>query len=153
MGAFTEEVAKKLNAILEKTYDAEKGFDKAAENCSAKSLASWFTERALDRHRFGNELKREITNFGEEYTESGSLTGGAHRAWMDIKALFSGDNNEAMLEEAIRGEKAALEEYKDVLKEHDLPPSTFALLTSQMAQIDYGLALIMMTKDLDYERK
>jgi uncharacterized protein (TIGR02284 family) len=72
---------------------------------------------------------------------------------MDVKALFAADNDEAMLEEAIRGEKAALEEYQDALKEQDLPRSVFTLLTSQMAQIDYGLALIMMTKDLDYERK
>jgi uncharacterized protein (TIGR02284 family) len=148
-----EDLGKRLNAILQKTYDAEKGFDKAAENCTAKSLATWFAERALDRHRFANEIKREISNFGEDYEKSGSIAGGAHRAWMDVKALFAADNDEAMLEEAIRGEKAALEEYQDALKEQDLPRSVFTLLTSQMAQIDYGLALIMMTKDLDYERK
>lgn len=153
MGKYTEEVGRKLNAILEKTYDAEKGFGKAAENCEVRSLATWFNERALDRHRFINELKREISAFGEDYKNKGTLAGDAHRAWMDIKSLFSNDHAEAMLDEAIRGEKAALEEYKEVLKEKDLPRSTITLLTSQMAQIDYGLALIMGLKDLDYERK
>ncbi|WP_339709152.1 PA2169 family four-helix-bundle protein [uncultured Kriegella sp.] len=153
MEKYTEVIGRKLNAILEKTYDAEKGFGKAAENCEVRSLATWFNERALDRHRFINELKREINAFGEGYKDNGTLAGDAHRTWMDIKSLFSKDHAEAMLEEAIRGEKVALEEYKEVLKEKDLPRSTIALLTSQMAQIDYGLALIMGVKDLDYEKQ
>ena len=59
---------------------------------------------------------------------------------MDIKAFLSSDNDEAMLEEAIRGEKAAIEEYKDVLSETTLPPSTSTLLTQQMNQIELDLS-------------
>ena len=32
MSAYTENVGNKLNKLLEKTYDAEKGYEKAAEN-------------------------------------------------------------------------------------------------------------------------
>lgn len=152
-GTYQKEVGKRLNAILQKTYDAEKGFGKAAERCKIRSLATWFNDRALDRHRFAIELKREITAFGEQAEDHGSLAGEAHRAWMDVKALFSSDSDEAMLKEAIRGEKAALEEYQEVLRESNLPKSSEAMLTAQMSQIDYGLVLIMSTKDLDFDRK
>ena len=44
-----------------------------------------------------------------------------HRAWMDVKALFSANDDDSMLEEAIRGEKASVEEYDEVSKDVHLP--------------------------------
>lgn len=153
MKAYTKEVADIMNAILEKTYDAEQGFLKAAENSKAKSLVIWFTQRAMDRQRFGTQIKWEMGPYVIDVSNNGSVAGGVHRAWIDIKAFVTQDRDEAMLEEAIRGEKAALEEYGAALREQNLPPSAFALLTSQRAHIEYGLALLMRTKALEFERK
>jgi hypothetical protein len=36
MSTYTDEVGEKLNDLLEKTYDAEKGIKKAAENTEHK---------------------------------------------------------------------------------------------------------------------
>jgi uncharacterized protein (TIGR02284 family) len=49
-----------------------------------------------------------LKTFGEELDKGGSVTGAAHRTWMEVKYWFSADDDESMLEEAIRGEKAAL---------------------------------------------
>ena len=139
---------KKLNAILERTYDAEQGFAKAAQGCKAKSLASWFNDRALDRSLFAEELKKEIQAMGGKKTNMGSFRGGAHRAWMDIKALFSYDNNEAMIDEVLKGEKSALKEYEEILSEEGLPKTTIAILTSQKTKIDHGLILLSSLKEV-----
>lgn len=148
MSTYTEKVGDKLNDILEKTYDAEKGFKKAANNTDNLALKNYFENKANQRYDFGHELKNEIAGFGQKVDKGDSLTGKAHRAWMDIKALFSSDDAEAMLEEAIKGEKAALDEYKDVLKETSLPSSTSALLTSQKNTIENGLSNIKTLEDL-----
>lgn len=148
MSTYTEEVGNKLNALLEKTYDAEKGFKKAAENVNNPSLKSYFKNKAQERYNFGHELKREIRSFNQDVDKGGSLTGKAHRAWMDVKSLFSNDDEESMLEEAIRGEKAAVDEYEDVLKETSLPLSTKSILQSQKNIINDGLAKINELEDI-----
>ncbi|NHF61019.1 PA2169 family four-helix-bundle protein [Flavobacteriaceae bacterium TP-CH-4] len=142
MSTYTETVSNKLNDLLEKTYDAEKGFKQAAENVENAALKDFFERKSSERYNFGHELKEEIRAFGQEVDKGDSLTSKAHRAWMDLKSFFSSDNAEAMLEEAMRGEKAAIEEYNDVLSETTLPPSTSQLLTRQRDTIQEGLAVI-----------
>ena len=148
MSTYTEEVGQKLNSLLEKTYDAEKGFQKAADNVDNIALKNFFTRKAQERYDFGHELKSEIRSFNQEVDKGGSLTGSAHRAWMDIKALFSTDDEESMLEEAIRGEKSAVSEYNEVLNETSLPASTKSLLASQKNKIESGLSQIRTLEDL-----
>ncbi|TXD85202.1 PA2169 family four-helix-bundle protein [Subsaximicrobium wynnwilliamsii] len=148
MSTYTEEVGKKLNELLEKTYDAEKGFKNAAEQIEHPALKSYFNQKAQERYNFGHELKTEIKSFGQEVDKGGSLTGSAHRAWMNVKALFSGDNEESMLEEAITGEKASVEEYNEVLQETSLPSSTRSILNSQKQTIETGLSNIKNLEDL-----
>jgi len=148
MSTYTETVGTKLNELLEKTYDAEKGYLKAAENTDHSLLNLYFKKRSKERYSFGQELKAEILKFGEEPEKEGSITGQVHRAWMDTKALFSANDAESMLEESIRGEKTAVADYEDVLKDTALPPSTSSLLTSQMKQIKSDLNTIKFLEDL-----
>ncbi len=149
MATYSETVGNKLNDLLEKTYDAEKGFKKAAENVKHSSLKNYFNQKAQERYDFGHELKNEIKAFGQDVDKGGSVTGSAHRAWMDIKSFVSSDNEESMLEEAIRGEKASVEEYNDVLSETTLPSSTQSILAKQKQQIESGLSTIKRLEDLN----
>lgn len=148
MTKYREIVGEKLNDILEKNYDAENGYKKAANNAKNEALKNFFKNKAQQRNTFKSELKSEVASFGQKFETSGSATGKAHRTWMDVKALFSSDNDESMLEEAIRGEKASVEEYNDVLKETSLPPSTQNLLLRQKTQIEKSLSTIKTLEDL-----
>lgn len=146
---YTEKVGNKLNELLEKSYDAEKGYKKAAEHADSDSLKNFFERKAQQRYEFGHELKSEIRNYGEDVDKGGSATGALHRAWMDVKALFSADDDESMLEEAITGEKAAVDDYEDVLSETNLPTSTATLLRSQLNQIKSDLEKIKSLEDIE----
>ncbi|MDO1500073.1 PA2169 family four-helix-bundle protein [Winogradskyella maritima] len=148
MSTYTEEVGNKLNELLEKTYDAEKGYKKAAENTSETALKNFFNRKAQERYDFGHELKSEIRSFGQEVDKGGSVTGALHRSWMDVKALFSNEDSEAMLEEAIRGEKASVEEYCEILNETSLPASTKSLLETQKNSIENDLSNIKRMEDI-----
>jgi uncharacterized protein (TIGR02284 family) len=140
MNTYTQEVGEKLNGLLEKTYDAEKGYKKAAENTNKKVLKDFFTNKSKQRYDFGYQLKNEIASYGQKIEEGGSVTAATHRAWMDVKAFLTNDNEESMLEEALRGEKASIEEYRNVLAETTLPKSTATILTQQLNQIELDLA-------------
>ncbi|NJW53039.1 ferritin-like domain-containing protein [Salinimicrobium oceani] len=135
----TKEMAEQLNELLEKNYDSEKGFKNAAEDVKNSRLKSYFEQKAQQRYDFGHELKSEIRNLGEDPDKGTSLKGDAHRAWMDLKTAFSSDNEEAVLEEAIRGEKVAVEDYNKIINNAELPPSTVNLLIKQRNAIERTL--------------
>lgn len=144
----TKEMAKALNELLEKNYDSEKGFKNAAEDVKNERLKSFFKERAQQRYDFGHELKSEIKNFGERPDKGSSTTADVHRAWMDLKSKFSSDDEEAILEEAIRGEKAAVKNYNEVIDNHDFPPSTENLLIKQRNAIERTLNEVKKLEDI-----
>ncbi|GMN11515.1 hypothetical protein MTsPCn9_26070 [Croceitalea sp. MTPC9] len=130
---FTVEMSNKLNELLEKTYDAEKGFKQAAEKVNNPVIKEFFENRAAQRYDFGHQLKKEIKLFGQSPDKGGSTKGTIHRKWIDFKLFFSNNNEEAMLEEVNRGEKEAIETYNDILHDKDfvLPPTTESLLMTQ----------------------
>ncbi|UOB16128.1 ferritin-like domain-containing protein [Abyssalbus ytuae] len=137
---YTEKMSKKLNELLEKSIDAEKGYKNAAENVNNKDLKDFFNSRSSQRSAFARELRLEILSYGQIPDETGSAKGTAHRAWMDLKSFFSANNEEAILEECIRGEKAAIEEYNEILSEQaTLPPTTTNLLIKQRDEIQKAI--------------
>jgi uncharacterized protein (TIGR02284 family) len=129
--SYSENVSKRLNTLLEKNYDAEKGYKYAAENAQNLQLKAFFSERAKERYDFGHELKTEIRDFGENPEKGSSFAGDAHRTWMNLKTSLSSNKDEAALEEAVRGEQTAAYEYEDVLKDPEIPPTTANLLLKQ----------------------
>ncbi len=128
---YSEKVSGKLNALLEKNNDAEKGYKYAAENAKDPQLKAFFSERAQERYDFSHELETEIRDFGENPDKGSSLAGDAHRTWMNLKSSLSSNKDEAAMEEAVRGEQVAANEYEDVLKDPDIPPTTANLLLKQ----------------------
>lgn len=136
---YSEEISKLLNDLLQKTYDSEKSFRNAADDVKNSKLQAFFKERAQERYDFGHELRSEIRNFGEAPEEGLSIGADARRTWMDLKSALTGNNEEIVLDEAIRGEKAAVEEYNKVMKENNFPPSTENLLIKQRNAIQRTL--------------
>lgn len=128
---YSEKVSGKLNALLEKNNDAEKGYKYAAENAKDPQLKAFFSERAQERYDFSHELETEIRYFGENPDKGSSLAGDAHRTWMNLKSSLSSNKDEAAMEEAVRGEQVAADEYEDVLKDPNIPPTTANLLLKQ----------------------
>lgn len=132
---FTEEVAKKLNNLLEKNYDAEKGYQDAAERIENPTMKDFLQKQAQKRYDFGHEIKTEIKNYGEEPDKGGSAKGTVHRAWMDLKTAVASSSEEQVMEEVQRGEQSAINEYNEVISETSLPPSVQQILTKQRDQI------------------
>ena len=136
---YTEEISNKLNELLVKNYDAEKGYLNAIDNVNSDRLKMFFKRRASERSEFAKELRTEILRYGEIPEKTGTFKGAMHRNWMSLKSLFSSNNEEAILEEAIRGEEASLEEYKEILKDRTLPPTIDSLLLKHKSAIQAAI--------------
>lgn len=125
---YTEEISNKLNELLVKNYDAEKGYIDAYQNVENNDLKMFFKRRASERSDFAKELRTEILQYGQIPEDSGTFKGAMHRNWMNLKATFSSNNETVILEEAIRGEEASLEEYNELITERNLPPTIDGLI-------------------------
>ncbi|AGC76153.1 uncharacterized protein (TIGR02284 family) [Nonlabens dokdonensis] len=145
---YTKEVSQKLNDLLTKNYDAEAGYKLAKEQVDSTRLQNFFDRQVQERYNFGHELKEEIRSYGEEVDKGTSLKGDAHRTWMNLKSTFTSDNEEAILEEAIRGEKTAVEEYNKVISETTLPPSTKSILTKHRDEILNSLTRVIAMEEI-----
>ncbi|QQX75732.1 MULTISPECIES: ferritin-like domain-containing protein [Aequorivita] len=143
-----EKLVDNLQELLEKNYDAEKGFTKAMKDAENSRLKTFLQQQAAQRGRFTNELSQEIINLNEKPKDSGSFTGDLHRTWIDIKSAVSGNDDEAVLEECIRGEKASWEEYEDKLKNYNFPPKISNLLQKQASEIHTTLNRVKTLEDL-----
>lgn len=137
-----------LQGLLEKNYDAEKGFKNALENADSSLLKTYLTKQSAQRARFATEIDKEIRSLNETPKESGSVTASLHRTWMDIKNTFTGDNDEAVLEECIRGEKASANAYQETLKENNFPPQITSVLTKQADEINKTLSSVKRLEDV-----
>jgi uncharacterized protein (TIGR02284 family) len=147
--SYSEEISNKLNELLSKNYDAEKGYINASKNVDSERLKLFFQERASERSYFAKELRTDILMFGRVPGENGSLTGTMHRNWMTLKSLVSSNDEVAILEEALRGEKASLEEYNELVnKDIILPPTTESLLLKQRDAIQGAINSIKMQEEV-----
>lgn len=131
-----KEVIDKLNTLIEKNFDASKGYKKAAEKAENPALKSFLNDYSIQRDQFVNDLRNEIQILGGEPEDSGSLAGDMHRTWIDMKTALSFDKDESVLEACVTGEKAALEEYQEVLKENAFAPSTANVLRNQKHAVE-----------------
>jgi uncharacterized protein (TIGR02284 family) len=143
-----KEIVNNLQDLLEKNYDAEKGFTKAMKDAKNQSLKRFLQQQAAQRNRFATELDQQIRNLNEQPKESGSFTGDLHRTWIDIKSSVAGNTDEAVLEECIRGEKASWKEYEEKLQNKNFPSNISGVLQNQATEIHNTLNRVKTLEDL-----
>lgn len=137
-----------LQSLLQKNYDAEKSFKKTMEKADSPLLKDFLQRQAAQHSRFATEITDEIRNLNEQPKESGTLGGDIHRGWINLRTAFSGNKDETVLAECIRGEKASATEYEDQLKKHSFPPRISDVLRRQSSEIHQTLDEVKTLKDL-----
>lgn len=131
-----EEISEKVNALIEKNVDAQKGFNKAQENAESDLLKAYLLKMASERLVFANNLSIGLKSYNPDFqiNPEGSLTGSLHRTWIDIKTAIIGEDDESILAECIRGERASVEEYKEFLENY--PTANQEISTTIKKQLD-----------------
>lgn len=130
-----QKVAEGLNNLLEKNYDAQKGFERASEATDNTRLKLFFKNKYNQRRACGNQLVGEIIRIGGAPIKDGSIDGFMHRAWIGVKTVFSSSNEEAMLAACEIGERASLREYDEFLNTVEMGENTRRLVENQRNHI------------------
>lgn len=137
MNAIQEETISVLSGLVSTCRDGQEGFRTASE-CVAEDpeLKMLLASFSLQRAKFAGELETQLINIGEHHPETGgaSITGAAHRGWINLKAAMTRADNHAILAECERGEDAAVAEYNKALT-HELSEPVREIVQQQRQEV------------------
>ena len=142
--ATTHEV---INDLIEINNDRIAGFEKAAKDLQSDDLdlKAVFGKLASDSRSNVAELRNVA---GVDADKGNSVLGSLHRAWIDVKATFSGHDRKSVLQECERGEDAIKKAYKTAIQEGTgLTADVVSLISRQQQLINAGHDQIKALRD------
>ena len=139
-----------LNDLIEINNDRAEGFGKAAQDLDPTDmdLQGVFLNCSLESKQFAQQLRDEVNQLGGHAENDTSNMGALHRAWIDVKATFTGHDRKGILAECERGEDAIKKAYRDALStENDLSAEVIPLLLRQQTSIEASHNRIKALRD------
>lgn len=140
-----------LNDLIEINNDRVRGYEKASEETKALDvdLQAYFSKLANDSRSNTAELSQEVRRLGGEPATGTTNSGKIYRAWMDVKATFTGHDRTSILESCEFGEDAAQKAYREALSsDADMSTETRQLITSQQSSLKEAHDHIKKYRDL-----
>ena len=133
----TQETIEVLNDLVAINNDRIAGYEKAIEEAEASDsdLKSLFTSMIDESRKIRLALANEVQSLGGEYDRDTTASGKLYRAWMDVRAIFSGHDRHAVLANCERGEDAAQNAYKEALSDNNVPAYIRAMLEEQKQKL------------------
>ena len=109
------ETIEALNTLVVYNNDRIEGYKTAnqeAKDTDLKMLFSDLVQTSIECHK---ELAAEVTRLGGQPEEGTKVTGKFFRVWMDVKAAFTGNDRETILDSCEYGENVILDAYKKII--------------------------------------
>lgn len=130
-------VAEVLNDLIQINNDRIVGYEKALNELknNDSDLRTLFTGYIDQSRNLRNVLGTEVQTLGVQMDDSTTASGKIYRAWMDVKAVFSGKDRQTVLNNCEFGEDAAQKAYKEALKTENFPAYLFALISRQKDEL------------------
>jgi uncharacterized protein (TIGR02284 family) len=147
----TTETIEVINDLIKINYDRIEGYRKAAEESKSfdTELHSVF-QRMADESRLNvSSLTKHVRELGGEAENGSTAMGKIYRAWMDVKATFTGSDKTSILASCEYGEDQAQKAYKEALEgDEGLDAETRELIISQKAILKESHDDIKRMRDL-----
>ncbi len=116
MSDHNKAVIKSLRTLVQLNKDSDRGYKEASENIEEPELKTILYRLSQQRAEFRGDIEEIlIKDYSDNENPSDSILSKLHRGWMDFKTKLSSNDNEAVLDECIRGEKHAIETYNEEL--------------------------------------
>ncbi|MFP5080154.1 ferritin-like domain-containing protein [Pedobacter sp. JCM 36344] len=126
-----------LHDLIEINNDRVAGYQKAMDELKDgdADLKSVFVEMIGQSHKLKATLAQEIQVLGGDAQTGTTTSGKIYRAWMDVKAVFTGHDRETVLNNCEFGEDAAQKAYKMALETEGLSADLRSTITEQKADL------------------
>jgi len=129
----SREVIEILNDLVQINNDRIKGYERAIkelkdDDAELKTLFAVFIDQSRENNMV---LGKEVQALGGDMDTGTTASGKIYRAWMDVKAVFTGHDRHTVLENCEFGEDAALKAYHTALRSEDLPDYLRQIISGQ----------------------
>jgi uncharacterized protein (TIGR02284 family) len=149
--ATNDNLAEVLNDLIRINNDRIVGYEKASDEARDidVDLRATFTRMAEESRQYAAELTQEVVKLGGEPATGTTNSGKIYRVWMDVKATFTGNSRQAILENCEFGEDAAQKAYDSALKsDAEISADTRQLITNQKSSLKTSHDVIKKYRDL-----
>jgi uncharacterized protein (TIGR02284 family) len=146
----TEKTAEIINDLVKINNDRIEGYKRAVKETKQEDtdLRDTFNSMISQSSQNKQELSGLVTKLGEQPEQGTRTDGKIYRAWMDVKATFSGNSRKSVLENCEFGEDAAQKAYKTALSsDGELMPEARTLLQRQELALKASHDLIKRMRD------
>ena len=129
----SKEIIEVLNDLIQINNDRIQGYEKAVKELKDEDadLKSLFDTMIVESQQIKSDLVHEVQvlrgDVEDETTEAGKI----YRAWMSVKAVFTGSDRHSILSNCEYGEDAAQKAYQKALETDKLPGFLKAMLVKQ----------------------
>lgn len=126
-----------LNDLIQINNDRVAGYEKAIAELQPEDadLKALFIKMIAESHQHKLALASAVQGTGTELETGTTTSGKIYRAWMDVKAVFTGHDRQTVLNNCEAGEDAAQRAYKSALEEEGLSAASRTLITEQKAEL------------------
>lgn len=135
-----KETIETLNDLVLINNDRIAGYEKAIKELSPEDvdLKPIFEGMIDESRKMRMELGTEVQVLGGAMAEGTMVSGKIYRAWMDLKAVFTGHDRHAILSNCEAGEDAAQKAYDTALEDEDLPKYLNQIISEQQQALKYS---------------
>jgi hypothetical protein len=84
-----DEIVDTLNDLIQITEDSHEGYRKSAEDAKDADLKSLFNDLSAQRGAMVRDLQKHVAEQGGAPEASGTVLGGAHRFFVDLKSAVT----------------------------------------------------------------
>lgn len=133
-----EKTTEALNDLIRINNDRIEGYERAEKETDSKDadLRALFSAMASESRKYVNELTKHVAGAGAEPADGTTVSGKIYRAWMDVKATFSGSDRKAILASCEFGEDAAQKAYDSALaSDAELPADLRQVIMDQKTSL------------------
>lgn len=141
----TEKTTEVLNDLVQINNDRIVGYERAMKELKDgdADLKELFSGMISESTEYKSQLVSAGANPENDTTNSGKI----YRVWMDVKAVFTGHDRKAVLENCEFGEDAAQKAYDTALSTDNLPSDVHALLSQQKQKLRASHDRIKLLRD------
>lgn len=140
-----------LNDLIRINNDRVVGYEKAADEARDIDidLRAIFTRMSEESRQYAAELTQEVVKLGGDPATGTTNSGKIYRVWMDLKATFTGNSRQAILENCEYGEDAAQKAYESALKsDAEMISDIRQLISNQKSSLRTSHDVIKKYRDL-----
>lgn len=141
-----------LNDLIRINNDRTTGYAKAADNAREidVDLRAIFDKMGDESREYARELADEVIELGGEPASGTTASGKIYRAWMDVKATFTGKDRTSLLAACEFGEDAAQRAYQSALaSDAEMPAEIRQLIATQKSALRTSHDLIKKYRDMN----